>query len=136
MTTMQAYLAIKYHPDNRNRPRIAAISAALAQCGYETVCIARDVEQWGAVHLSPEALMRASFAALAASDLLVVELSEKGVGIGIEAGYAHAKGIPIVTIAQCGADISTTLRGISQRVHWYDPDNAAALGDLFAGVMG
>lgn len=133
---MQAYLAIKYHPDHRNRPRIEAISAALAQCGYETVCIARDVEAWGAVHLAPEALMRASFAALAASDLLVVELSEKGVGIGIEAGYAHAKGIPIVAIAQRGADISTTLRGISQRVHWYDPDDVAALVDLFAGVMG
>ncbi|MFP4395428.1 MAG: nucleoside 2-deoxyribosyltransferase [Anaerolineales bacterium] len=117
---MQAYLAIKYHADNRNRPLIEAISAALAQVGFETVCIIRDVEQWGAVHLSPEALMRASFAALADSDLLVVELSEKGVGIGIEAGYAYATGIPIVTIARRGADISTTLRGISQRVGWYD----------------
>ena len=131
---MHAYLAIKYHPDHRNRPLIEAISAALAQCGYETICIARDVEAWGAVHLSPEALMRASFAALAASDLLVVELSEKGVGICIEAGYAHAKGIPIVAIARRGADISITLRGISQRVHRYDPDDVAELIDLFAEI--
>jgi len=30
---------------------------------------------------------------------MVVDLTEKGVGVGIEAGYARARGIPIVTIA-------------------------------------
>jgi 2'-deoxynucleoside 5'-phosphate N-hydrolase len=117
---MKAYLAIKYHEDNQNKVRIRAISAALAQNGIETVCIARDVEQWGQISLSPQELMRQSLAEIDASDLVVVDLTEKGVGVGIEAGYAYAKGIPVVTIAPKGADISETLRGISRQVFWYN----------------
>jgi len=119
---MRAYLAIKYHPGGENRARIEAISAALRQAGVEPVCIARDLERWGEVHFDPPELMRQSFRALEACDLVVVELSEKGVGLGIEAGYAYARNIPIVTIAREGADISATLRGISAAVYEYrDP---------------
>jgi hypothetical protein len=35
-------------------------------------------------------------------------------------GYAYAKGIPIITIARKGADISETLEGISQKLFLYD----------------
>lgn len=130
---MKAYLAIKYHPDNANRPLIEALSHALARGGYETVCVVRDVERWGEVHLPPEELMRASFAALDTCDLVVVELTEKGVGIGIEAGYAWARGIPILTLAQRGADVSTTLQGISRAVVWYD--GVAALDAAVSGAL-
>lgn len=117
---MQAYLAIKYHADNANRDRIEGICAALAACGIRTLCIARDVEQWGAVHFDPHSLMQQSFDAIDACDLVIVDLTEKGVGIGIEAGYAHARHIPIVTIAQAGSDISETLHGISDAVWFYE----------------
>lgn len=117
---MKAYLAIKYHPDNGNREMIQRLSAALEKAGVETVCITRDIERWGQVHFTPAELMQRSFAEIEASDVVVVELSEKGVGLGIEAGYAYAKGIPIITIAQKGADISATLQGISQKLFLYD----------------
>lgn len=123
---MKAYLAIKYHPDSRNRPLIEGISAALERCGFETVCIVRDVENWGQVRLSPQELMARTFAEMETTDAVVVDLSEKGVGVGIEAGYAYARNIPIVTIARQGSDISTTLRGISRQVFWYHkPDELA-----------
>jgi nucleoside 2-deoxyribosyltransferase len=64
--------------------------------------------------------MARSFEEIDSSDLVVVDLTEKGVGLGIEAGYAHARGIPVVTIARQGADISQTLRGISAQVLWYE----------------
>lgn len=117
---MRAYLAIKYYSDNQNRELIQSISAALEKAGFETICIARDVEQWGQVRFTPTELMQRSFAEIDSSDLIVVELTEKGVGLGIEAGYAYARGIPIVTIAQKGADISATLQGISQKLFFYD----------------
>ena len=117
---MKAYIAIKYHPDNQNRPVIERLSTALEQNGFDTVCVTRDLEKWGQIHFTPEELMKKSFEEIDACDLVVIELTEKGVGIGIEAGYAWAKQIPIVTIAKKGADISTTLQGISQRVFWYD----------------
>jgi nucleoside 2-deoxyribosyltransferase len=117
---MRAYIAIKYHPDSRNRPAIEQISCALEQNGFDTICLARDLEDWGRVQFSPEELMQRAFEAINASDLVVVDLTEKGVGIGIEAGYAWAKRKPILTIAQTGADISATLQGISQWVLQYD----------------
>jgi nucleoside 2-deoxyribosyltransferase len=117
---MKAYLAIKYHPDNQNREHIQSISAALEKPGFETVCVARDVERWGQVHFTPAELMQRSFTEIETSDVVVIELTEKGVGVGIEAGYAYAKGIPIVTIARKGADISATLQGISHKLFLYD----------------
>lgn len=40
--------------------------------------------------------------------------------MGIEAGYAYAKGIPIITIAKSGSDISETLEGISDEIIFYN----------------
>ena len=116
---MKAYLAIKYHPGGANRARIERVCAVLEAAGIESVCVIRDLEQWGQMHFEPDELMRRSFELLEGCDLLLVELTEKGVGVGIEAGYAHAKGIPVVTIAEAGADISETLRGISREVLKY-----------------
>ena len=64
--------------------------------------------------------MRRSFAAIDKSDFVLVELSEKGVGLGIEAGYAYARKIPVLTMAREGQDISTTLQGISAQTFTYD----------------
>jgi nucleoside 2-deoxyribosyltransferase len=121
---MRVYIAIKYHADNANRPKIESISNIIGQIGSETIVIARDLEQWGAVHVTPNVLMQKSFEAIEACDLVLIDLTEKGVGIGIEAGYAYAKSIPIVTIAEQGADISTTLQGISRTCFWYENDEA------------
>lgn len=122
---MKAFLSIKYHADHANRARIELIADALRACAIESVCIARDVEQWGRVQFDARELMARTFAALDACDLVVVDLTEKGVGVGIEAGYAHAQNIPVIVIAQTGADISETLRGIARAVFWY-----AGLDDL------
>ena len=46
--------------------------------------------------------MTRTFAVIAASDLAIIELSEKGVGLGIEAGYAYAQKIPLATVARDG----------------------------------
>ena len=83
------------------------------------MCITRDIENWGQVELSPAELMQRSFAAIESSHIIVVDLTEKGVGLGIEAGYAYAVKIPVVVIAQAGSDISTTLKGISQKLFLY-----------------
>ena len=117
---MKAYISVKYRADNSNKDCIENISTALERNGFGTVCIARDIEKWGQVQLSPHDLMQRAFAEIDSSNLLVVELTEKGVGLGIEAGYAYAKQIPIVVIARKGSDISATLRGIAQKLFLYN----------------
>lgn len=64
--------------------------------------------------------MQKTFEVIQSCNLVVVDLTEKGVGLGIEAGYAHATGIPVVTIARSGSDISQTLAGISRDMWFYE----------------
>ncbi len=116
---MRIYLAIKYHADQENRAKIEQILAVFEQTGHQAVCVARDLERWGQVSFSPRELMKRSFAEIESSDVVVVELAEKGVGLGIEAGYARAMGIPVITVAPPGTEISPTLEGISRRVLFY-----------------
>ena len=107
-----AYLAIKYHPDHKNRTLIEEISIACQKSGYSCFCVARDVEKWGEVVLTSEELMKRAFLEIKRAAFVLIDYSEKGVGIGIEAGYAFAHGIPIVVIYPSGAELSNTLSGI------------------------
>lgn len=118
---MKAYLAAKYHSDNRNKKHIEDISRALSKLGIETVVMARDHEKWGkSKFASPNELMTAAFKAIDECDLFIADVTEKGVGVGIEAGYAHAKGKPIHLIAMKGVEISETLMGIAKSMNVYE----------------
>ena len=96
----RAYLGIKYHSDHRNKGKVVAISSIVEKLGYTTTCITRDIEKWGQLELSPNDLMLETFEIIESSDVAIIDLSEKGVGLGIEAGYAYSKQIPIITISE------------------------------------
>jgi nucleoside 2-deoxyribosyltransferase len=120
---MKVFLSVKYYPDNRNREHIESLLSVLEQIGFETTCVIRDVEQWGRVSLTSQLLMGRTFAELESCDTVLIDSTDKGVGLGIEAGYAYARHIPIITIARNGSDISETLRGISHTVFMYNEVN-------------
>lgn len=117
---MKAYIGIKYHEDYRNKTIVDKISSMLEEKGYETICIVNDINSKNKVPFSPEELMKITFDSIDTCNLVIIDLTEKGVGLGIEAGYAYAKGIPIITIAKNGSDISETLEGISNKVLFYN----------------
>jgi hypothetical protein len=118
------YLAIKFHADHRNRDLVDRISAVFEKHGLMTVCVARDFEQWGQVTLDAHDLMQRAFDAIHRSTAVVVEFTEKGVGLGIEAGYAAALNIPIFVLLRPEAEVSTTLDGISTDVFRYADDDS------------
>ncbi|AFL99323.1 MULTISPECIES: nucleoside 2-deoxyribosyltransferase [Desulfitobacterium] len=117
---MKAYIGIKYHHDCRNRVIIEKISSILEGAGYETSCIIRDIEKWGSVTVTPNELMEITFKEIDSSNVVVIDVTEKGVGLGIESGYAYAKGIPVYIIAKKGSEISNTMLGISKKVLIYE----------------
>jgi 2'-deoxynucleoside 5'-phosphate N-hydrolase len=127
---VRAFLSIKYHPDGGNRARIEGLSEALLRAGMDTFCVARDLEQWGQSKHAPDELMRRTFHEIDLCQLVVLDLAEKGVGVGIEAGYAHARGIPVIVVAPLGSDISETLRGIAREILRYA--DVQDLGEAFA----
>jgi hypothetical protein len=88
----------------------------------DSICVARDLEKWGDLQLNVSDLMKLTFKAIDECDFLLVEMTVKGVGLGIEAGYAHPIGKPIVVIARRGADISGTLSGILSALHFYSTE--------------
>lgn len=117
---MKAYLGIKFHKDMRNRELIKELSGILKSLGIESSIIVRDFESWGGNERDPKVLMAKAFEEIDRSDAVIIELSEKGVGLGIEAGYAAAKGKPIWVVAKTGSDISNTLSGIAEKILFYN----------------
>ena len=125
----RAYFGIKYHEDNRNRDEIESLSAALLNNGIETICIVRDIEKWGDVQLSSKELMKTTFDEIDNSDFVILEMTEKGVGLGIEAGYAIAKGKPVIVLTKEIQNLSSTMQGIANVVIQYSQPEEI---DLFA----
>ncbi|MDF2504567.1 nucleoside 2-deoxyribosyltransferase [Clostridium sp.] len=129
---MKAYIGIKYHKGNRNNAIVDKISSILEDNGYETNCIVRDINIEQQSRYNPCDLMKLTFEKIDNCDLVIIDLTEKGVGLGIESGYAYAKKIPIITIAKSGSDISETLVGISKKIFFYN--NVEELGILLKNL--
>ena len=132
----QVYLAMKYHADHSNRGLVAQVSDAFEECGIPTVCVQRDFERWGETAFPAQELMRIAFEAIVDSSAVVVEFTEKGVGLGIEAGYAAARGVPVFVLHQPAADVSITLQGIATGVFEYsDADSLAKAARSIAEIV-
>ena len=58
-------------------------------------------------------MMQQATADISNCDLLIAEVSEKAVGVGIEVGYAKGKRKPVIYVRQASAEHSTTASGIS-----------------------
>lgn len=114
------YFGIKYHPDNRNRGVIEAFERCFSKHGYASYCVARDLEQWGAVSYSEKEIMRETFSKIDLADLVLIDLSEKGVGLGIEVGYAKGKGKTVIVTVKKGTEVSATIRGTADRIIEYE----------------
>ncbi len=65
-------------------------------------------------------LMDEALAKIDESDLVIVELSNKSVGIGIEAGYAKARGKPVIYLHKKGTELKQTMNGIAEVVITYE----------------
>jgi 2'-deoxynucleoside 5'-phosphate N-hydrolase len=120
---MKLFLSIKFHEDSSNAELIKNIIANAKSSGNELISIFTDYENNGEKNFTPSELMKITFEAINSCDAMVIEFSEKGVGLGIEAGYAHAKNIPIFVIAKTDSDISDTLKGISKEIFFYESLN-------------
>lgn len=129
----RAYFAIKFRPDYRDREWINEISESLLSVGIETSVMVRDHEMWGENRLSPHELMQRTFEEINVADFIIIEFSEKGVGLGIEAGYAFAVCKPIIVVAKYGSEISTTLQGIAQHVIFYV--DTCSIGRLIVNTL-
>jgi nucleoside 2-deoxyribosyltransferase len=129
---MKIYLAIKFHSDFSNKAFIEEIATALEKAGHSSIVAVRDFEKWGELKFSNQQIMTQDFEAIRECDLLLVEFSEKGVGLGVATGYAKAIGKPIVIIAKTGSEISDTIEGTADKIVFYN--SVSELSDLFRSL--
>jgi len=121
-TKRRAFLALKFYDGTTSKPIIDGITNALAPLGIETFCVARDIEKYGTVKGLDYAnfMPKYAFPNIEKSDLMIVEFSEKGVGLGIGACHAYDSHIPLYIIAKTGSDISPTINSLATKVIYYD----------------
>lgn len=118
----KAFMSLKFHDGDKDKKKIDDLTEALAKAGIQNVVMARDVEKYGKSKLPDGTKLMPDYAfpAMEKCDMLIVEFSEKGVGLGIGAGFAYAKKIPIYVIAKTGSDISSTMNDIAKEIIFYD----------------
>ena len=117
-----SFFALKFHDGDADRAKVEASEAALNKAGIDIVLMARDVEKWGEAEIpSGKKLMcDYAFPAMRECDCNIIEFSEKGVGLGMNAGFCYAVGTPVFVIAKTGSDISSTMANVAEEVVFYD----------------
>jgi len=107
---MRAYIAISYAGRTRLQDELETICDTLKKRGITPFVF---VDQYTFDPEDETAMMQKAMEEIERADLLIAVASEKAIGIGIEAGYAKAKGKPVIYIRNKNAEHSTTLSGIS-----------------------
>ena len=113
---MQAYIAISYNKRKELQPVLDAIKEALLANSFTPFVF---VEQYNFSSTQEKEMMQAAFAEIDKSDLLIAEVSDKAIGIGIEAGYAKAKNKIVIYLYPTNAEYSTTVGGTADHIIVY-----------------
>ena len=65
-------------------------------------------------------MMEQAMLSIDSCDLLIAETTDKGIGIGVEVGYAKGRGKPVIYVRNKNGEHSTTVSGISDFQIIYD----------------
>lgn len=77
--------------------------------GHEPYCFAIDSD-----YIKDEKeLMERALGKIDESDIIILESSQASFGVGIEGGFAFSKGKKIISASKEGAEVSNTIKGIS-----------------------
>lgn len=112
----KAYFSISFKDRKALEPEVKTISASLKEHGIEPIIF---VDDYVFQADQEKEMMRLACRDIENSDLLVTELSNKAIGVGIEVGYAAALKKPIIYIKNKEAKYSKTVGGLSTIVIEY-----------------
>jgi nucleoside 2-deoxyribosyltransferase len=119
---MKFYFGIKFREDLSNKDLIERICNIAEQRNHQIICDHRDLEQWGKRSFSMNKLMEKTFEIIENSDAVIIEFSESGVGLGIEAGFSAARNVPVYILLPKGRKLSPTMKGICKNCFEYETD--------------
>jgi 2'-deoxynucleoside 5'-phosphate N-hydrolase len=108
---MKAYVAVSYGRRTELNEVTETMKRTLRRFNIEPLVF---VDHYHFESHEEKAMMEQAFAEIDSCALLLAETTEKGIGIGVEAGYARGKNIPVIYLRNAAAPHSTTVAGASQ----------------------
>lgn len=115
----RVFLSIKFYEDHCNRDWVEGLSQKFRAEEIWMFCVAKDIELWGKSTFPPHLLMEKTFQSITQCHYLLADVTEKGMGIGIEIGYAAASQIPVIGMVRSGYEVSTTVMGVARKIITY-----------------
>ena len=107
---MTAYISISYSKRKFLQKELDVITDTLKKFSIKPFVY---VDNFSYTREQENEMMQQAFAELDKCGLLIAEISDKAIGIGIELGYAKAKNKPIIYLRNKDAEHSTTAAGAS-----------------------
>ena len=126
----KAYLAISYS----NRKLFdKEVKSLIELCKMNQIELLSFVDNYNFKENEEKEMMKTAFLEIDKSDFLIAELTTKSIGVGIEIGYACAKGKPIIYLRKKDSEYSTTASGSS--THNIEYENETDLMELMKNIL-
>ena len=107
---MQAYISISFSKRKELEKEVQVLKNALQTFGISGFVF---VDEYQFSANEEKEMMQKAMEDIEKSAILIAEVSEKGIGIGIEVGYAKARNIPVIYVRNSRSEHSTTVSGIA-----------------------
>ncbi len=107
---MKAYISVNYSKRGLLNEELNTIVDTLNEFKIGSLIF---VDHYKFELIQEHQMMKQAMSDIDSCDILIAEVSYKGIGIGIEAGYAKAKNKPVIYVRQHSSEHSTTVSGIS-----------------------
>ena len=107
---MQAYISISFSKRKELEKEVQVLKNALETFGISGFVF---VDEYQFSAKQEKKMMQNAIEDIEKSAILIAETSEKGIGIGIEVGYAKAQKIPVIYVRNSKSEHSTTVSGIA-----------------------
>lgn len=114
---MKAYISISFAKRYSLVEELNTIIEALKNLKIEPLVF---IDSYKFIPEEEKNMMHQAMLSIDSCDLLIAETTDKGIGIGVEVGYAKGKGKPVIYIRNKNAEHSTTVSGISDFQIIYD----------------
>lgn len=113
----KAYFAISYSKRHLFDKEIESLHNLFYKMNIELLVF---VDKYNFRPNQEREMMKVAFEEIDNSDFLIAELTTKSIGVGIEIGYAYAKGKPVFYLRKKGVEYSTTASGCSDYIIEYE----------------
>src|SRR3989344_4090416 len=112
---MKIFISTKFK-GLRNKKELEYLEECLDRLGYKHFLAVKHLDDFGRKPISYNIFMKRALENIKKSDACLIYLSDKGMGIGIEAGMAKALNKKVIVLVPKERKVSMSLEGIADKI--------------------